>query len=76
MDTLFFGYLMAFNVCLTLEEDKIYDVFLIDSHPQQSSPSNVPQTARQRLAKLTASLIGVGNSDTNDNDAEYSKLVF
>ncbi|VDD90561.1 unnamed protein product [Enterobius vermicularis] len=46
-----------------------------DSHPQQSSPSNVPQTARQRLAKLTASLIGVGNSDTNDNDAEYSNCL-
>uniref|UniRef100_A0A158R433 Ecotropic viral integration site 5 protein homolog n=1 Tax=Syphacia muris TaxID=451379 RepID=A0A158R433_9BILA len=48
---------------------------LQNSHTQQPSPSSVPQTARQRLAKLTASLIGVGSSDSSDVDAEFNALT-
>lgn len=43
---------------------------------QQSSPplsSSAPQSARQRLAKLTASLIGVASAECMDGGSESGK---
>lgn len=38
----------------------------LSHHQQQQSSTLVPQSARQRLAKLTATLIGTINAESSD----------